>query len=83
MKTTGKRLYSFFKYGFDYIQHEQLRKDLVKGRIGLARNRLPAQTQIEDVKRSDVQFLEKVRKYFTAVKKRGRASASGEQANRR
>ena len=27
--------------GFDPIQHEQLRDDLRRGRIGLARNRLP------------------------------------------
>ncbi len=48
--------------GFDFIQHEQLRKDLVKGRIGLARNRLPAETQIEDVSNSDLSFLEKIDK---------------------
>ncbi len=35
--------------GFDPIQHEQLREDLRKGRIGLARNRLPVDTKIEDV----------------------------------
>ena len=40
--------------GFDYIQHEQLRRDLIKGRIGLARNRLPAETKIEDVSASDL-----------------------------
>ena len=45
---------------FDFIQHEQLRKELIKGRIGLARNRLPAQTQIEDVLESDVSFLKKL-----------------------
>ncbi len=46
--------------GFDFIQHEQLRKDLNKGRIGLSRNRLPANTQIEDVSNEDVDFLEKI-----------------------
>ncbi|HEY7120025.1 MAG TPA: UTP--glucose-1-phosphate uridylyltransferase, partial [Tepidisphaeraceae bacterium] len=40
--------------GFDAKQHEQIRKDLRNGRIGLAQNRLPANTIIEDVKREDV-----------------------------
>jgi hypothetical protein len=40
--------------GFDAQQHEQIRKDLRNGRIGLAQNRLPANTIIEDVKREDV-----------------------------
>jgi hypothetical protein len=35
--------------GFDYIQHEEIREDLVKGRIGLSRNRLPVETLIQDV----------------------------------
>jgi hypothetical protein len=39
--------------GFDYIQHEALREDLQKGRIGLFRNRLPAETSIEDVREDD------------------------------
>jgi hypothetical protein len=40
--------------GFDARQHEQIRKDLINGRIGLAQNRLPANTIIEDVKPDDV-----------------------------
>src|SRR3712207_510282 len=40
--------------GFDARQHEQIRKDLRNGRIGLAQNRLPANTIIEDVKPEDV-----------------------------
>jgi UDP-N-acetylglucosamine pyrophosphorylase len=40
--------------GFDFIQHEQIRQDLIKGRIGLARNRLSAETTIEDVKNEDI-----------------------------
>jgi galactokinase/mevalonate kinase-like predicted kinase len=40
--------------GFDAIQHEQLREDLRRGRIGLARNRLPLDTQIEDVRPGDI-----------------------------
>jgi hypothetical protein len=35
--------------GFDRAQHEQIRTDLRNGRIGLAMNRLPANTLIEDV----------------------------------
>lgn len=42
--------------GFDAIQHEQIRNDLLKGRIGLSRNRLSPETIIEDVKSSDVLF---------------------------
>ncbi len=44
--------------GFDQIQHEQIRLDLIKGRIGLLRNRLPSESVIEDVGERDVKFLE-------------------------
>jgi hypothetical protein len=40
--------------GFDPVQHEQLREDLQRGRIGLARNRLPDSTDIRDVSDSDL-----------------------------
>ena len=40
--------------GFDRAQHEQIRTELREGRIGLAQNRLPATTTIEDVKPEDV-----------------------------
>jgi hypothetical protein len=40
--------------GFDLVQHERIREDLRNGRIGLARNRLPVDTQIEDVNDGDV-----------------------------
>ena len=40
--------------GFDAKQHERIRSDLRNGRIGLAQNRLPANTLIEDVKPEDV-----------------------------
>ena len=40
--------------GFDRVQHEQIRADLKAGRIGLAQNRLPATTVIEDVRPADV-----------------------------
>jgi galactokinase/mevalonate kinase-like predicted kinase len=40
--------------GFDALQHENLREDLQRGRIGLARNRLPLHTDIHDVDDSDL-----------------------------
>lgn len=40
--------------GFDHAQHEQVRADLKAGRIGLAQNRLPAATRLEDVKVEDI-----------------------------
>jgi hypothetical protein len=40
--------------GFDPEQHEQIRSDLKAGRVGLGQNRLPASTQIEDVRPDDV-----------------------------
>ena len=42
--------------GFDQAQHEQIRADLVGGRIGLAQNRLPAATVLDDVADDDVEF---------------------------
>ena len=42
------------EYGFDREAHEQIRSDLRNGRIGLAQNRLPATTAIEDARREDV-----------------------------
>ena len=44
--------------GFDDVQHEQIRADLRAGRIGLAQNRLPAATSIEDVHDDDVAFAD-------------------------
>ncbi|WP_324673260.1 UTP--glucose-1-phosphate uridylyltransferase [Hymenobacter sp. GOD-10R] len=46
--------------GFDYVQHEDLREELQKGRIGLSRNRLSAETTIEDVKPGDVIQLDEL-----------------------
>ena len=42
------------RYGFDRVQHEQIRADLRAGRIGLAQNRLPASSTIEDARPEDV-----------------------------
>jgi UDP-N-acetylglucosamine pyrophosphorylase len=46
--------------GFDYIQHEQIRQDLIKGRIGLSRNRLATETIIEDISGTDINELKDV-----------------------
>ena len=40
--------------GFDPELHEQIRADMRAGRVGLAQNRLPASTEIEDVQDSDI-----------------------------
>ena len=40
--------------GFDRVQHEQIRADLRSGRIGLAQNRLPVRSLIEDAAPGDV-----------------------------
>ncbi len=40
--------------GFDPAQHNPLREDLQRGRIGLSRNRLPVDTDIRDVADSDL-----------------------------
>lgn len=58
--------------GFDRIQHEQIRADLQAARIGLARNRLPIGTDIEDVRETDVAHIEEHRT----------ARANGERALR-
>jgi hypothetical protein len=42
------------RYGFDRIQHDQIRADLRSGRVGLAANRLPISTAITDVEAGDV-----------------------------
>jgi hypothetical protein len=42
------------RYGFDRTAHEQIREDLRAGRIGLAQNRLPASSTIEDVHEGDL-----------------------------
>ncbi|MFN7939183.1 MAG: UTP--glucose-1-phosphate uridylyltransferase [Bryobacteraceae bacterium] len=36
-------------YGFDRVQHERIQADMRSGRIGLAQNRLPVSSRIEDV----------------------------------
>ncbi len=46
--------------GFDRVQHEQIRSDLRSGRIGLAQNRLPVRSLIEDAEAGDVVDIEKL-----------------------
>jgi hypothetical protein len=41
-------------YGFDRIQHEQIQADLRAGRIGLAQNRLPVTSKIEDAEPDEI-----------------------------
>ena len=41
------------RIGFDRELHEQIRSDLMSGRYGLAQNRLPPNTSIEDVEPGD------------------------------
>lgn len=55
--------------GFDFIQHEEIREEMQKGLIGLSRNRLHAETLIEDVQPEDVTDLENV-----TVKEAGEAA---------
>jgi hypothetical protein len=66
--------------GFDAVQHEQIRTDLRAGRIGLAQNRLPAATTIDDVHDGDVAFAdedagdESLRRLGTEALGRGEAA---------
>ncbi|MCY2990691.1 MAG: UTP--glucose-1-phosphate uridylyltransferase, partial [Planctomycetota bacterium] len=65
--------------GFDPELHERIRADLRAGRIGLAQNRLPASTVIEDVRTSDV--LDAATAVDDACRQLGRAAlARGEAA---
>ncbi len=50
-------------FGFDSIQHEQIRADLKSGRIGLSQNKLPVNTQITDVKEGDVTGYSSITKH--------------------
>ncbi|XZE32176.1 UTP--glucose-1-phosphate uridylyltransferase [Pirellulaceae bacterium SH501] len=53
--TSGSELRErLLAHGFDKELHEQIRSDLLGGRIGLSENRLPPQSIIEDVTRDDI-----------------------------
>jgi galactokinase/mevalonate kinase-like predicted kinase len=62
--------------GFDREQHEQIRSEILAGRIGLAENRLPIQTEIRDVLDADYADLR------TGPSQRNASVAVGEQALR-
>lgn len=68
--------------GFDREAHEAIRTDLKAGRIGLAQNRLPANTVIEDVRPEDVTIIGAANKAKSkGVRERGLAALrSGEAA---
>jgi hypothetical protein len=50
-------------HGFDKLQHEQIRADLKAGRIGLAQNRLPVNSDIRDVQPEEVADLSDLGKH--------------------
>jgi hypothetical protein len=67
------------RLGFDRVQHEQIRADLRSGRVGLAQNRLPAASQIEDVPAAEV--ADATRELPASFRRAGRdALAAGEVA---
>ncbi len=67
-------------HGFDAVQHAQIQADLHAGRIGLAQNRLPVNTAIEDVRDGDLldasagQLPESYRKTGREALAQGRAA---------
>ncbi len=58
--------------GFDSVQHEQLRDDLQRGRIGLARNRLPVDLDIRDV--DDAELIHAGASFSPAANSRGESA---------
>jgi hypothetical protein len=67
--------------GFDPVQHEHIRADLRSGRIGLAQNRMPARTEIEDVTAEEIEDLSRKSRRTTAEAEAGNAAlAAGEIA---
>lgn len=65
--------------GFDAVQHEQIRSDLRRGRIGLAMNRLPVSSSITDVEAGDV--TDGINNLTPQMRERGLAAlAAGEVA---
>ncbi|MEM6911689.1 MAG: UTP--glucose-1-phosphate uridylyltransferase [Verrucomicrobiota bacterium] len=67
--------------GFDALQHEQIRQDLRSGQIGLAQNRLPLRTKIEDVRPEDIHDLRRPEEIAPETLAVGQASlARGEVA---
>ncbi|HVX65583.1 MAG TPA: UTP--glucose-1-phosphate uridylyltransferase, partial [Bryobacteraceae bacterium] len=66
------------RFGFDREQHDQIQADLRAGRIGLAQNRLPTSTQIEDAASGDVAEAAALRDHHR--RKGADALAAGEVA---
>ncbi len=66
--------------GFDAVQHEQIRTDLRHGRIGLAQNRLPASTRIDDVADDDLAFAIDPDAATAEHRERGLAALRGGEA---
>jgi len=66
--------------GFDPVQHERTRDDLRRGRIGLARNRLPVDSEIMDVDDSDLIFARKGAIPSGAIERGEAAIRDGEAA---
>jgi galactokinase/mevalonate kinase-like predicted kinase len=66
-------------HGFDPVQHEQFRDDLQRGRIGLARNRLPVDLEVTDV--DDSELIQAVEPHPADAIRRGESAiARGELA---
>lgn len=59
--------------GFDPIQHEHIREELRLGRIGMAQNRLPTSSKIDDVNEDDLST-------WAQLKKDPGLTSRGEQA---
>jgi hypothetical protein len=64
------------EHGFDSVEHEAIRTDLLNGRIGLSQNRLPNTTSIEDVHPTDVfdargEIADRLRELGTDALKQG------------
>lgn len=74
-QTSGPSLPALLQnFGFDRLQHEQIRSDLRNGRIGLAQNRLRPDVLIEDVHHDDVTRLPESASESTALTKVGLAA---------
>ena len=53
--TSAQELASLMdQHGFDRVQHEEIRTELRRGRLGLPQNRLPVSADIKDVEADDV-----------------------------
>ena len=79
-KSAGSLTKLLAECGFDRELHEQVRRDLLAGRIGLAQNRLPAATRIEDARPEDVLEGRGEQRDAALVERGRRALADGEVA---